>query len=248
MSDYSKSIVYKLGCNDTTVLKFYIGSTHDEIQREQKHKSTCNNENHHGYNYKVYEFIRANGGWDNWKFEVIEHYPCDNKIQLKIREQYYYDKLNPELNTYRPFVSEEKIKEYRKISTEKYREEHKEEILISTAKYREEHKEEILISKAKYRENHKEEILKYREEHKDYHKNYSAKHYQDNKEEILSRHSKYIQEHKEKINEYIAKYREDNKDTINHKNVCECGGRYTSKHISTHYKSKKHIAFINSKL
>ena len=45
MTDYSDSVVYKLGCKDTTVLENYIGSTHDEIKREQQHKSDCNNEN-----------------------------------------------------------------------------------------------------------------------------------------------------------------------------------------------------------
>ncbi len=187
MSDYSKSIVYKLGCKDTTVLEFYIGSSYDEKMRKKSHKTDCNNENSDNYNFKVYEFMRANGGYENWKFEVIEKYPCENKIQLKIRERYYYDLLKPLLNIRRPFVSEEERKEQQAIR--------------------------------------------------------QSKHYQDNKEYYAKNDAKYREEHKEQI----AKYREDNKDIINHKNVCECGGKYTSKHISTHCKSKKHIAFIEKK-
>ena len=46
---------------DTKTLKFhkvdlpeiYIGSTHDEIKREQDHKSVCNNENYHGNQVKI---------------------------------------------------------------------------------------------------------------------------------------------------------------------------------------------------
>ena len=38
MTDFSKSVIYKLYCKDITVLEFYIGSTHDEIQRERHHK------------------------------------------------------------------------------------------------------------------------------------------------------------------------------------------------------------------
>ena len=69
-------------------LSIYIGSTHDKIEREKNHKSDCNNENQEThYNLKVYIFIRDNGGWDNWIFEVIEEFPCENKIELVIQEQ-----------------------------------------------------------------------------------------------------------------------------------------------------------------
>ena len=94
------------------VFSIYIGSTHDEIERERLHKSDCNNENGGQYNYKVYKFIRENGRWDNWIFEVIQEFPCENKIELVIREQYHYDLLKPALNTYRPHIPEEELKEY----------------------------------------------------------------------------------------------------------------------------------------
>ena len=111
MTDYSKSVIYKL--HNDYMTEIYIGSTHDEIQREDNHKQRLNNENYHGYNYKVYQFIRENGGWDNWMFEVIEEYPCDNMTELVIREQYYYDLMKPELNMIRPYITEEERKEYR---------------------------------------------------------------------------------------------------------------------------------------
>ena len=123
MTDYSNSVIYNLTCKDTTVLKNYIGSSYDKIKREQEHKTNCSNENRRHYNLKVYEFIRENGGYDNWTFEVIEIFPCENKIELKIREQYYYDLLQPELNMIRPYVSEEELKEERKKYNAKYREE-----------------------------------------------------------------------------------------------------------------------------
>ena len=121
----------------------YIVSTHDEIIREQRHKSVCNNENCENYNLNVYNFIRANGGYENWNFEVIEHYPCDNKIELKIRERYYYDLLNPGLNTYRPYTTEEERKEECRIRSVKHREENQEEIKKYDAKYREDNIEKI---------------------------------------------------------------------------------------------------------
>jgi hypothetical protein len=216
MSDYSKAVIYKLHNDDMS--EIYIGSAKDEIQREQKHKSAWNNENYKGYNYKVYKFIRDNGGWDNWIFKVIERFPCKNKIELVIRERYHYDLLNPALNMRRPYVSEEKMKEYHKIS------------------------------KAKYRETHTEEILKYREDHAEYHKNYSAQHYLDNIEEKKIYQIEYYKDNKEEIDKYRAKYREEHNEVSNQKYKCECGGKYTHKHITEHCKGKKHIAFIKTKL
>lgn len=85
MSDYSKAVIYKLHKDDMT--EIYIGSTSDKKERERLHKTDCNNENVEQYNYKVYKFIRENGDWDNWKFDVIEEFPCENKIELVIQEQ-----------------------------------------------------------------------------------------------------------------------------------------------------------------
>ena len=175
MSDYSKSVIYKFHKDDLP--EIYIGSTHDEKLREQKHKSNCNNENYEYYNLKVYEFIRANGGYDNWKFEVLEHYPCENRTQLRIREQYYYDLLKPLLNTYRPYISEEEMKEENKERCAKYYEEHKEEI----SKYYQDNKEEFKIKDAKrYQDNREYKIKR------------TAKHYQDNKDEILKKRQNII--------------------------------------------------------
>jgi len=126
MSDYSKSVIYKIYKEDTP--EFYIGSTNNEKQRKKDHKSDCNNEYGEKYNRKVYKFMRENGGYDNWKYEVLDIYPCDNKIQLVIREQYYYDLLKPLLNTYRPYISEEELKEENKNYCSKYHGEHKNEI------------------------------------------------------------------------------------------------------------------------
>ena len=122
-------------------MEFYIGSTHDEIQREKNDKDTCNNENSVKYNYKVYNYIRENGGWDNWIFEVIQEFPCENKIELVIQEQYHYDLLNPTLNSKRPYIPEEERKEDKAIYDAKYREEKQEEIKIYHAKYRKDNSE-----------------------------------------------------------------------------------------------------------
>ena len=144
MTDYSKSVIYGIYCKDITVLEFYIGSTHDEIHREQLHKSDCNNENRDGYNYKLYVFIRDNGGWDNWIFKVIEEFPCEIEIQLRIREQYHYDLLKPALNMIRSYVSEEERKEEMKLYNAKYLEKHREENKKYCEKRHKDNRDDIL--------------------------------------------------------------------------------------------------------
>ena len=140
MTDYSKAVIYGIYCKDKNVLEIYIGSTHDEIERERHHKGYCNNDK---YNYKVYQFIRANGGYGNWNFEVLEQFPCENEEQLRIREQYYYDLLNPALNTKRPYIPEEERKEEKRIRSAKHREDNRDEIFKYRAKYKKDNREKI---------------------------------------------------------------------------------------------------------
>ena len=58
----------------------------------------------------------------------------------------------------------------------------------------------------------------------------------------------YNEIHKESIIKYHKQYREINKDKIkqnkNEKHECECGGRYSTCHKSEHFKTKKHLKYI----
>ena len=56
--------------------------------------------------------------------------------------------------------------------------------------------------------------------------------------------TEYYEDNKEKIKEYRKEYRQENKEKLNEKITCECGGKYTHKHKSTHFKTKKHIEFL----
>jgi len=66
-----------------------------------------------------------------------------------------------------------------------------------------------------------------------------------NKEKIKEKQKEYVEANKEKINEYYKEYVEANKEKINEKFTCECGGNYTYKHKSQHFKTKKHLKFVN---
>jgi len=96
--DYSKTIIYKIVCNDLNISDVYVGHTTDFIRRKRGHKSNCNNPNDKRYNFKVYQIIKANGGWDNWTMVEIEKFPCKDGNEAAARERYWYEQLNANLN------------------------------------------------------------------------------------------------------------------------------------------------------
>lgn len=93
--DNSKTIIYKITCNDENVTDCYVGRTTDITRRKYRHKHDCN----YNMNYKLYQTINANGGWDNWTMSPLEECNCDTMIQAKIKEREWYEKLKPNLNT-----------------------------------------------------------------------------------------------------------------------------------------------------
>jgi hypothetical protein len=106
--------LYRVGLDD-----FYIGSSFDIEKRKRKHKSDCNNPNSKGYNLKVYQYIRANGGYEKWKFEILVEKEFENKTALKIREQECIKLLNPSLNSNNAYRTKEERKIQQKAFNDK---------------------------------------------------------------------------------------------------------------------------------
>ena len=109
--DYSKSVIYKLCCKDPLIEDIYIGSTTNMKVRKGQHKTDCNNKNIKAYNQNNYQFIRENGGFDNWDMIMIEEYSCNSKTELQKKERYWFDELKPSLNSIRPYATKEELKE-----------------------------------------------------------------------------------------------------------------------------------------
>lgn len=137
--DYSKSCIYMLRHKDDTELEnIYIGSTTNFKVRKNLHKSCCCNPNSEHYNFKKYQYIRANGGWSEWKMIWLEDYPCKTLRELQLREDEVMLKYQNRLNQHR---ASRTIKEWYKDN------------------------EEIIAEKKKeYREKNKEHIAEHRKE------------------------------------------------------------------------------------
>ena len=130
MPDYSKCVIYKLCCKDLNIKDIYVGSTCNFINRKHRHKLCCYNENDtKKYNYKVYKFIRENGGFENWDMILIEEYSCENKQQKLQRERYWLEELKASLNGNVPGRDiKEYLKEYHETNKERISEKLKEKM------------------------------------------------------------------------------------------------------------------------
>jgi len=145
--------IYAIVCKDTTIPEVYVGSTCNLENRIRQHKSDCcNNKKRSHYNLKVYQFIRDNGGFHNFKFIVLEHYKGEEE-DLRQLERVWYETFPKELllNSQYPFRSHG---EYDKERYEKNKEVIKEQKKEYSKKYREKNKDYV---KDYYNKN-KEEI------------------------------------------------------------------------------------------
>jgi hypothetical protein len=139
----------------------YIGSTGNFSSRKSTHKTNCKKQ----LKVKLYETINEHGGWDNFTMRPIEEFACQNKIEARMRERFWCEMYNPNLNTRKAYTSiEEK---------ESYYDENKEHI-------QQYHKE--------YYEDNKDRYKQYYEDNKDRVKQY----YQDNREKRLKYQKEYI--------------------------------------------------------
>lgn len=111
MANYNESRIYKIYCTLSTINEFYIGSSTRYEERCMLHKSDCTNINSPRYSYKLYDYIRKNGGWENFTVEVLEKYPCKNRIELNIREEWWKQQEQPTLNTNKAHTTIEELKE-----------------------------------------------------------------------------------------------------------------------------------------
>ena len=169
MSDYLNSVIYMIKKKDDYDNKnVYIGSTKDFMKRKNCHKNGCNNPNSRGYNMKLYQYIRDNGGWDEWCMVVIQDYPCDSRDELKECEDIIMCEIKSVLNNNRANRSikewcidnrdklAEKKKEYYQNNSDKIKEQHKEYHKLNKEKINEKKKEYRKLNKDKVKERDKE--------------------------------------------------------------------------------------------
>ena len=78
---------YKLRHQSNNNLECYVGSTNDFMARKRGHRSVCHNPIRPEYNYKLYQYIRANGGYDQWIYELLDQVEEMTKREKLLKEK-----------------------------------------------------------------------------------------------------------------------------------------------------------------
>lgn len=155
---YEKAVIYKLCCLDPEIKECYVGSTCNLYLRKSQHKHSCNNPNDKYYNFKVYQFIRENGGWNNWQMILLEQYPCNSKLEMHMRERYWFENLGATLNSQYPNRTKKEWEEANPEKVKEYQKEYREANPEYQKEYRETNAEQLKEYQKKYREANAEKI------------------------------------------------------------------------------------------
>jgi hypothetical protein len=205
LNDY---IMYKIAPKNPELKSCYVGSTTNFVTRMRHHKEQAINDNYNKSHFKLYQFIRQNGGWDEWDMFKLEEIYGKTKLEARIREQELIDQHGANLNSLKAYISEEQRKELKKQITEKYREENKEKIKEQEKKYKQDHKEIIAEQMKKYRAENKEKIYEktkeYRENNKEKHQEWSKVWREKNKDILKEKRKAYEAKKKQEKLEQMA--------------------------------------------
>lgn len=115
--NYNNTIFYKIVSKDLNIIDCYVGHTTSFTKRKNQHKSDCYNQSRKNYKSYVYQFIRNNGGWENWDMIEIEKRKCEDVNDARKIERYWIETLKATLNKEIPSRTKQ---EYDKQYHQKY--------------------------------------------------------------------------------------------------------------------------------
>lgn len=194
-ADYSKAFIYRIN-NTNDEKDEYVGGTAQtkELRMKGHHWDIFKRQITSKFAKRVREV-----GWESWEMKLLENYPCNDKDELRMREQWWIDQRKPNLNTAKAYTTTaEKVETHRK-NQELFRQRHPEQCKQMIRDWYKDHREEVLEDKKLYYQENKKEILDKAKER-----------YENNKEEILARQREHNRNNKGKIAERDRKYREEN--------------------------------------
>jgi hypothetical protein len=229
--DYSQCVIYKLWYDEY----IYYGFTTNIQRRQHSHKAKSIHSNS-----KIYQKMRETGGYDNWIFEIVEHYPCNNVNEARLRERYWIENNLSNMNTNIP-----------SRTVKQYIEDNRENINKSRREWRHKNPEKAKKINDECVERNREKINKRNNER-------LTKKYREDEEY----RQKVLESNKEIIDcECGESYtRCHKKRHINSKKhlealglefipiVCECGCELSSEEkLKQHLKTNKHIKLMSKK-
>ena len=149
---------YKLSCIDTNIELEYVGSTINMKSRNDSHRQACNNYNNPKYKYKIYNAIRENGGWKNWKMVELDKIFQISKRDAELREEELRKQLRVCLNSQRCFITDEERRQYQTNSLKERRHKNPDLFNEKQREYRLKNKDELNEKARVYYEKNKDAI------------------------------------------------------------------------------------------
>jgi len=133
-------VIYKIEISGTNFL--YVGHTESYKQRLDNHRTACKanldpDSRSQNKNCPLYIEINKQGGWTKVTMTPVEEFVSKNKVQSRIREQYWIDKIQVArrdavmMNGCPAYVSPEQKAE----NLFKYRDENREEVNAKAREY-----------------------------------------------------------------------------------------------------------------
>ncbi len=237
-------IVYKIHSLNKAITEIYVGSTKDFAKRESSHKHATTNPESDNYSRRVYEYIRANGGWEHFQMDQIETMEFEDVRELRIREGYWIRELKASLNCCIPGRTDAE-----------WRAENLEHIAEIGKQYRAANQEIIRAKKHEYAKAHSSEIVeKVRQlrlkdpeatkikRHKEYEK-YKDRMAALSKQDRLSNPEK----HKARSLKYRTEHAEELRAKKAEIVICECGTQSTRGTLPRHRLTARHAALLAAK-
>jgi hypothetical protein len=253
-SIYKGGKIYKIV--DVAYTEQYIGSTAVELStRMAKHRAKYRDYKKTQKSFYTSFVLFDKYGIENCKIELIEHYPCESKEELKRREGHWIKneicvnkcvagRTDKEYREDNQDTIKQQKKEYRLAHLEReqqrsndYRKSHRDECIAYNRNYYHQNKELLLQQQREYNTLHADDISKrqkkYRETHRDTIAETKHKYYNHNKEDILNKQKQYYEQHKEAILQRVRDYAEKNKTLLKNEVY------NTEQNIKNKYKSKR---------
>jgi|SaaInlV_125m_DNA_1040241.scaffolds.fasta_scaffold42148_2 hypothetical protein len=198
-TDYSRCVMYQIKCNDPEIDHVYVGHTTDFTKRKSQHKNDSKSSQR-----KLYQTIRANGGWENFKMLQLESFPCNNKREAEAREDALMTELKANMNQKRA-----------QRSSAQWNIDHREHVRQRKKKYRQANIERLNEQQKQYQEANKEHQKQYREANKEKIAEKQKQYREANKEKITEKHKQRYEANKEQLNERRRARYHANKEQLN---------------------------------
>lgn len=125
MPNYQQGKIYRIVCNTTGLV--YIGSTTMSLNRRFSYHKSGSVQQNASSSKLLFEH-------QNCEIQLIEEYPCETNMQLRMRENYYYS-IYDCVNKQKPFCDLDERINYKRQWANNFRANNRDKVLEISRKY-----------------------------------------------------------------------------------------------------------------